>query len=69
MEFSPGARAVPSLTTFERADGSRIEVLNGSTGSYRIVTLNDPVPRYGRAVNIEYQPTLAREYLAQRGRA
>lgn len=60
---------VPSLTTFKRADGSSLEVLNDSTGSYRIVTPGDPVPRYGRAVEIVYQPTLAREFFAQRAAA
>jgi hypothetical protein len=56
----------PTVTAFERADGSRLEVLNDSTGSYRILTPGDPVPHYGRAVAIEYQPTLAREFFAQR---
>jgi hypothetical protein len=56
----------PALTTFNAADGSRLEVLNDSTGSFRIVTPGDSVPHYGRAVEIIYQPTLAREYFAQR---
>lgn len=59
----------PSLTTFEREDGSRLEVLNDTTGSYRIVTPGNDVPRYGRAVEIVYQSTLAREFFAQRAQS
>jgi hypothetical protein len=69
MPASEGGGAVqvqPSLTTFDRADGSKLEVLNDSTGTYRIVTPGNPNPFYGRAHEIVYQSTLAREFLAQR---
>lgn len=66
VDFALTAPMQPSLTTFHAADGSRVEVLNESTGSYRIVKPNDPVPHYGRAVEIVYQSSLAREFFAQR---
>lgn len=66
VDFAMTGSLTPSLTTFKRADGSQLEVLNDSTGTFRIVKPNDPVPQYGRAVEIIYQPTLAREFFAQR---
>lgn len=66
VDFAITEPLQPSLTTFNAADGSRLEVLNDSTGSYRILSPGDSVPRYGRAHEIVYQPTLAREFFAQR---
>lgn len=66
VDFAMTGPLTPSLTTFKRADGSSLEVLNNTTGSYRIVTPGDEVAQYGRAVEIVYQPTLAREFFAQR---
>lgn len=66
VDFAMTGPLQPALTTFNAADGSRLEVLNDSTGTYRVVTPGDPVPRYGRAEQVVYEPTLARQYFAQR---
>jgi hypothetical protein len=56
----------PRTHAFQCRDGSRLEVLNEKTGSFRVVTPGDPVDFYGFAQEIVYSNTLSGQFFASR---